>query len=395
MDNSRRQLLIDAAQLMALASFPALTVASPSPPSASPPYKAQTKSRELWVSAQGASAGEFGLGWAAPSSAHANIHTNNTSGKIRSRFRGHGAAQHPRRKSVVMFARRPGRFGLEIDMSNGQILNEFRCADHRHMLGHGCFSKDGQWLFSSEADYRTGEGKIVVRDTDGYRIREEWPSYGIGPHEIRLMPDGNRLAVANGGILTHPDSGRKPLNLDSMQSSLTYIDTGSGKKTDVFYLPEPKASIRHLDVADDGTVAFATQLQRQAAGHDRVVPLGGVHKPGQALKLFTQPEALIGRMNDYMGSVAVNSHSRLAGFSSPRGDLVAFWHLDSGELAGYHSLRDVCGLATSVDQKHFVISNSFGQLRVLNATTLQELTAARQKLDNFRWDNHLLAIELA
>ena len=375
MDSKRRQLLINTAQLMALAAYPPIALSK------------ATKPGELWVSAQGDNKDEYGLGWASPAS-------SNTSGKIHSSFRGHGAAQHPLQKTVVMFARRPGRFGLAIDVQNGQILKEFRCDTHRHMLGHGCFSKDGQWLFSSEADYQTGEGKIVVRDTDNYRVREEWPSYGIGPHEIKLMPDGKSLAVANGGILTHPDSGRKPLNLATMQSSLTYIDTADGKKRDAFYLPEPKASIRHLDIFADGSVAFATQLQRQAANHNRVVPLGGIHKPGQALQLFTKPEALIGRMDDYMGSVAVNNRSRLAGFSSPRGDLVAFWHSDSGELAGYHSLRDVCGLTTTADQQHFVISNSFGQLRLLDAVTLQENRAARQHLRNFRWDNHLLTIDL-
>ena len=61
-----------------------------------------------------------------------------------------------------------------------------------------------------------------MRDaTDDYRQVGELPAHGVGPHEVVLMPDGKTLAVANGGIRTHPDRDRVPLNLDSMQPSLT------------------------------------------------------------------------------------------------------------------------------------------------------------------------------
>ena len=42
------------------------------------------------------------------------------------------------------------------------------------------------------------------------------------------MPDGRRLAVANGGIETDPTSGRAELNLATMQSNLAYVDVGDG-----------------------------------------------------------------------------------------------------------------------------------------------------------------------
>lgn len=343
----------------------------------------EAKRQEFWVSAQGSRSNTYGV---TRFSAGSNRLDTTLSG-----FRGHGASQHPLRKtSIIMYARRPGSSAIEVNLLNGNIENRFDCADNRHFFGHGCFSEDGQTLFTTEGDIQTGEGKIGIRDAQTYREIGDYESYGIGPHEMKLMPDGKTLVVANGGILTHPDSGRKKLNLASMASSLVYIDAQTGQKLDAFRVPEPKASIRHLDVATDGTVALAMQVQRSAAGHENTVPLGAIHKPGKPIQLLGRPENLIYQMKDYMGSVAINNKTRIAGFTSPRGNLAAFWNIDDGRFIAYHQLQDACGLAVTVDQRHFVISSSFGQLRQLDATTLKENKAGRIQSSGIHWDNHLL-----
>jgi len=343
--------------------------------------------KEHFVSAQGSELNNYGLSWY-------DVNSKNLKTTL-SGFRGHGAAQHPvRTSSIVMFGRRPATLAIEVDLLNGKVKNTFHCVDNRHFFGHGCFSQDGKTLFTTEADVLSGKGKVGIRDALTYQKIGEYESYGIGPHELKLLPDGKTLVIANGGIHTHPDTGRKKLNLDHMHSSLTYVDVVSGKKLDDFSVSEPKASIRHLDVAADGTVALAMQVQRVVAGHENTVPLGAIHKPGESIRLLDNPQSLIHQMDDYMGSVAVNSKHRLAGFTSPRGNLVVFWNIDSGELAGYHQLSDVCGLAVTSDQQNFVISSSFGQIRKISATTLIEDKAARIQLSDTRWDNHLLTVTL-
>lgn len=344
------------------------------------------REQPLWISAQGERPGRYGLTWCAPDGAHRTTLSN---------FRGHGSAPHPLDpESVVMFARRPGTSAIQVNLRSGVIEKRFQAADKRHLFGHGCFSRDGTLLFTSEADITTGRGKIGIRDARSYHLLDEYESHGIGPHQIALLPDGRTLVVANGGILTHPDSGRKKLNLDTMRSRLTYIEVASGRRLDEFGVPEPKASIRHLDVATDGSVVVAMQMQRAAAGHARTVPLGAIHKPGESLSLLGEPTHLIDKMADYAGSVAVNSHTRVAGLTSPRGNLALFWQIDEGRLLGYHPLHDVCGIAVSHDQRHFVLSSSIGQLRFLDAATLQEERALRITRPGTYWDNHLLTVPL-
>ena len=224
---------------------------------------------------------------------------------------------------------------------------------------------------------------------------DEFDSGGTGPHQIQLMPDGHTLAVANGGILTHPQSGRKKLNLATMASNLTYVDVNTGNIILQLHVPESKASIRHIAVADDGLVAIAMQVQRQACDHNRTVALGALHHPNtEYLQLLEQPDTLIAQMQDYAGSVALHPSRNIAGLTSPRGNLAAFWSTENGQLMGYHSLHDVCGIAVSQDQQHFVLSNSTGQMRFLHADTLQEDRAQRIVLPDTQWDNHLLITQI-
>ncbi|MCD8523469.1 MAG: DUF1513 domain-containing protein [Saccharospirillaceae bacterium] len=345
--------------------------------------------QELWVSAQGSHAHSFGLGWLQPGTSGQTAFTAATG------FRGHGAVQHPLRPdSVLMISRQPGTECAEVNLLSGDITARFACQPGRHLHGHACFSADGRQLFTTESDFVSGLGKIVVRDATTYQWLGEFDSQGIGPHELKLMPDGKTLVVANGGLRTHPDSGRKILNLDTMRSSLTYLRVSDGALTDEQTLSERKASIRHLDVAADGTVAVATQIQRTAMANNHIVAPGAVHSPGKTLQPLNAPEALLSQFNDYMGSVAVHNSERVAAFSSPRGNLVAFWHLDRGELLGYHAFHDVCGLTVSHDQRYFVLSNSAGQLRRINARTLQEQPGLRLQIPAMHWDNHMISLTL-
>ncbi|MEM8489408.1 MAG: DUF1513 domain-containing protein [Pseudomonadota bacterium] len=343
-------------------------------------------SRERWISAHGGESGEFGVGW---------LTGGELGGTTSVGFRGHAVLQHPSRPdSAVFLPRRPGKVALEVDLLAGEVRHRFTAAEDRHFYGHGCFSVDGTVLYTTESHVSVGTGLVTVRDANTYERLEEWSSHGIGPHDLAALPDGKTLVVANGGILTRPETGRRALNLPTMRSSLCYLDAGTGLLLDEFFVAEPKASIRHLDVARDGTVAFAIQLQRDASGHDRLVPLVGVHRPGAALELFEKPAAILHQLRDYVGSVAICDQGRVAGFASPRGNLVVFYHVDSGALLGYHQLRDVCGLAVSREREAFVLSNSFGEIRELDWISLHERKHQRLRLPDFRWDNHLLVASL-
>ncbi len=378
-DFSRRQILINLSSVTGLGLVPFVSRSSI--------LSESQKTKQLFVSATGADESSYGCSWTAE--------LNHSVAELTSGFRGHSIGVNPNKNnSLVLFGRRPSRLLMRFDINKEQMIKKLECEPKRYFFGHGCFSPDGKKLFTSEASLDTGKGIIGVRDADSLVKVAEFSSNGIGPHEIKLMPDGKTLVVANGGILTHPNTGRKKLNLAFMHSNLSYLELETGNLIEEVSVSEPKASIRHIDVSTDGTVALAIQMQRQVSGHNRVVSLAGSHKQKNDILLFDGPENLIIKMNDYVGSVAINSTNRVAGFTSPKGNLVAFWHIDRGSFVGYHRLQDVCGICVTGDASEFVISNSNGQLRFINATTLKEVEEKRLTFSNTRWDNHLTSLTL-
>lgn len=292
--------------------------------------------------------------------------------------RGHAACAHPEAPEAVAFARRPGTFALVIDCAAGQVAHRLEAPTGRHFYGHGAFVRDGQLLVTTENDIASGEGRLGLWDrAAGYRRIGELASGGIGPHEILALP-GDILAVANGGIRTHPDSGRDKLNIPDMRPNLAYL-TLDGTIQEQVELAPPlwKASIRHL-AWQDGTLAFAMQWQGDLPDP---APLLGLHRRGQAPRLCTAPEAEQLAMQGYAGSVAIAGNQ--VGITSPRGGRLHVFDL-AGEFR--HSLRraDICGLAPGASG----LLATDGQGGILSATDrLAPLGYAARN-----WDNHLVKI---
>lgn len=101
--------------------------------------------------------------------------------------RGHGFAVQPWTGHVVVFARCPGSWALILDRETGAVLGRLAATEGRHFYGHGVFSPDGAFLYTSENRFEDGNGLIGVWDTvRNWRRVHEWSSHGVGPHEIRV-----------------------------------------------------------------------------------------------------------------------------------------------------------------------------------------------------------------
>jgi hypothetical protein len=295
--------------------------------------------------------------------------------------RGHAASAHPTRPEAVAFARRPGTFAVVIDCVTGAQKAMLHAPAGRHFYGHGAFSSDGSLLYTTENDYEVGRGRIGVWDAqNAYQRVDEWESGGIGPHDIKRLPGSETLVVANGGIDTHPDTGRTKLNIATMASNLTYIN--NGKIIDAAGLPPQmqKNSIRHLAVGRDGHVAFAMQWQ----GDGAVEALVGTHRQGEPLALMQVPANQLRQMDGYIGSIALSKDGSTVAVTSPRGSLLQLYDVGSRQLTNSVSLPDVSGV--SVMGGSFITSSGNGDMR--------QLGKASGLHSGLAWDNHLISASL-
>ncbi len=296
--------------------------------------------------------------------------------------RGHAGAAHPSRAEAVAFARRPGHFAFVLDCATGAVLHSLTPPEGRQFNGHGVFATGGELLFTSEQTAETSHGVIGVWDAAaGYSRVGEFPSGGIGPHDLRLMPDGQTLVVANGGIATDP-TDRTKLNINTMRPNLGYLSL-SGSLIDMVE-PDPdlrQNSIRHLAVRGDGLVAYAMQWEGETG---MTPPLLALHRRGQSAILAGAPLADEIAMQGYAGSVAFSGDGSEIAITSPRGGRIHRFD-DSGAFLGAFSRGDVCGLAARMDG--YLASDGFGGLVAFD--TADPVALARHAC---AWDNHIVAL---
>lgn len=289
------------------------------------------------------------------------------------------SAKNNQTRDVVVMGRRPSEKFWVLDTASGQVKLTIKASTHRHFYGHACYSRDSKLLYVTENDTISLNGKIGIYDAyDHYKKIAEFDSYGIGPHELIMHPDGETLVIANGGIKTEQAS-REELNLDSMRPSLIYLNRHHGTFLEQIIPEHNQMSVRHLAMHDDGTVMIGIQFQ----GEKHInVPLVLTHKRGDSgFKALTMPNNQWQRFHQYIASVAVDSGHNLLCVTTPIGGCAAIYDLTTRELIDDVSLPDCAGVAVLVNPRMnktdshdaksgFIVSDGQGQLSALRISHL-------------------------
>ena len=306
--------------------------------------------------------------------------------------RGHALVRHPVRDEVVVFARRPGEFLWVVDLNTGEVKHRRQSMEGRHFYGHGVFDRSGTRIYVTENAYDEEKGVIGVYASDrDYQKVAEYDSHGIGPHELALLSDDKTLVIANGGILTHPNTGRSKLNLDTMRPSLVYLDASDGRLIESVALQSSdfQNSIRHLVVGLDDRVWFAMQFQGSKRRHPNLL---GVHSMGKASITFRAPDQTQLKMKNYCGSVCLDPSGELVAVSSPKGNLITLWAARDGKFLQEVEIADGCGITPGDHAGSFYLSSGQGDLYRYQFGKPGGEQLIRLSQSSFRWDNHMTKI---
>lgn len=296
--------------------------------------------------------------------------------------RAHAGAAHPTRPEAVVFARRPGYYALVVDAVTGKVVAELTPPEGLQFNGHGVFADGGATLLIVAQTATGSEGRIGLWDVaSGYTRIGEIPTHGLGPHDIRLLPDGRTLVVANGGIVTDAED-RTKLNIPDMRPSLAYLSL-AGDLLDEVRLDHALRfnSIRHLALRDDGLVAFAMQWEGEPG---LGWPLLGLHRQGEAPVLAEAPLADELAMQGYAGSTAFSGDGSEIAITSPRGGRLHRFTA-TGDFLGAVSRTDICGLAPH--PAGFMATDGFGGVIAVDKDGARPLATHA-----LSWDNHIIAL---
>ncbi|MGQ3073605.1 MAG: DUF1513 domain-containing protein [Ferrovibrionaceae bacterium] len=303
--------------------------------------------------------------------------------------RAHQVIRRPAADETIAFGRRPGGFMMVLGLADGRRRHLVEAAAGRHFNGHGVFDATGGLLYATETEIDSGDGRIGIYDArQAYRRVGEVPSGGLDPHDVRLMPDGTTLVVANGGILTHPDLPQGRLNPGDMAPSIAYLALADGRIVEQVAPPSglSQLSLRHLAVTADGLVEIAGQYEGPQADP---VPLVASHRRGaDRLTFLNLDDHRRAGLRQYCGSAALDRSGAILGATSPRGGLAVFWRVADGTPVGQIAAGDVCGIAAGPEAGSFVLTSGLGGAwMVWPAQGKQAILAGADAA--LRWDNHL------
>jgi len=301
--------------------------------------------------------------------------------------RAHQVLKHPFKPWLFVIGRRPGHYLLGIDLQTGERVADYKNTSGQHFCGHMQISADGKLLYTTENITSNSLGVIVVRDIDAKgRIVQQFPSGGLGPHQLLLSHDGQYMMVANGGIHT---VGREKTNLESMSPNLSYIRLSSQVIEEKVSLNTElsQLSIRHIDLNERGDVVIAMQYQGERTAQ---VPLVALHKRASVLSFLNIPDSQYFTLQHYCGSACFDKSGEIVAISAPRGDKILFWSLADNNYLGSVKVRDGCGLAPAKVAHAFVISSGRGRVYQYNVVNQQKTLLLNNAA--LQWDNHLAAI---
>jgi hypothetical protein len=307
--------------------------------------------------------------------------------------RAHGCAIHPTDPNrVLFFARRPGTQAFELDRATMQVRTVFTTTAGQHLAGHGAYSENGDLIFTPEHDYERARGVVVVRDTRNFAVVGEIDTKGIDPHEVAWMPDRRTLLVANGGIMTHPRTFRRKLNIATMDPSLCLLDAHSGECKEQWRLPDHLLSIRHVAMTSSGVTAVGLQYEGDKAQTPGIVAL---YRPAEAgkqaqFKLLTAPAAEAPRFQGYVASVAISEEHDLIAAACPYGGGVACWSLRDERYLGFIAASETYGLSRLADGS-ILASQRDGTAYDLDETRLRSQFLKIASARPIRWDDHWVA----
>jgi len=304
--------------------------------------------------------------------------------------RGHDITVSPADRTCVVFARRPGNFAIAFTADSRRAPIAFTTPADRHFYGHGVFSRDGRLLYTTENDFDGARGVIGVYDaTAGFRRVGEFASGGIGPHDLALIGDGSVLAIANGGLLEHPDfgGGRRILNPDAIETTLAYVDVRTGDLLERHEIATGGGlSLRHLDVARDGTIIIGAQVANGPVGAQALVYR---HRRQRSLDTVALPPEAQQGLSGYVSSVACDRDGAFVAVTSSKGARAIVLDVASGKLVHTHRLDDVSGIAPTAMPAEFLMTAGTGLIeRVYEKDDARPIAAST----SWSWDNHAVFV---
>tara|TARA_R110002050_G_scaffold279735_2_gene426488 strand:- start:2699 stop:3973 length:1275 start_codon:yes stop_codon:yes gene_type:complete len=231
-------------------------------------------------------------------------------------------------------------------------------------------------------------GRITIRDVDTLKIRGSYSTYGIDPHDIRLIENDRYLVVANYGSLPGARSGKMDVPRHVHEACVTIIDMENGKLVDKCVTDRRRSELRHLAAggldrifAIQARLGSEADLSRELRGEDEAYGADITSEPGIGYMPAATLKVAKGKRPRRMGSrqdVAEMRHGLSIRYDARNDQAIASYPsahrlivFDGASNEVLHSvdtrklgLRFPCGITLLPDGVHYAVTGYWENLFV-------------------------------
>ena len=285
-------------------------------------------------------------------------HINQVS-TITTDFFPHGFAFSPQRKTLVYAFEKIGNGAALLDLDAGVVVKTIAPVKQRQFYGHGACTADNRYLFSTETS-PDGAGAIGVRDPVTLDYLGDFPTYGLNPHECRLVDNDRVLMVTNGGGSS--DSGKA--------GALCYIDVATRKLLKRADMPDARFNTGHFyPLAERKAVVVSAPRLGLDKSHLGAV---SVFTGGDDLLPMTEPASVTGMMYGEALSVEIIPERDLFVVTHPTPGMLTLWSISQLNYRGHLLVSNARGVALSADRQCVWVScGDQANIQGLNLATLK------------------------
>ncbi len=232
-------------------------------------------------------------------------------------------------------------------------------------------------------------GRVTIREPESLKISESYSTYGVDPHDIRLIDDGKYLVAANYGSVVSAKTGQHTVPRSVVEASVTVIDVQTGKLVDKYKTGARDIELRHLAAGSLDRI-FAIQARfgsekqhsRQHAGDDVAYDADlstepGLNYLGAATLKYDAQRRKITKMGDAKSrdlmrhglSIRYDERHDQAIASYPSSHQLMVFDGASGDIVKRFDTRTVgmrfpCGIAFLPDGEHYAVTGYWENLYV-------------------------------
>lgn len=282
-------------------------------------------------------------------------------------FFAHGVTPNPKQASRAVLLEKKGPGACEVDLVEGKMLRKITTTPERRFYGHGAWSQDASLIYVVESVINEAyKGVISVRDGRTFETMHLFPTYGLAPHDVRLIDGDKTMVITNGGGDIKGDA----------LGCVTYVDVASEKLIEKVEL-NSRLNAGHLAVSSKRDLAVIS-APREGVANPTQVPGGlSLRRAGGKLQMMSEPPEIIIKMLGETLSVALHEKTDVVAATNPTGNVITFWKMKNGAFVKRLDYPYPRGIALTLDEKHFVVSYGQAQMILVDAKTLAPVESSK------------------